>query len=141
MRLGAGTSDAILESLHTVRRVAPYLRRTFGLGRRAREGAGEIAQDAVDRGAAVARQVVDAARESAADEGLAGKTVGHFVDEALKGDLVSSVGEIGRDVLKAGDEAIRKDGLGQRDQPASPGAQAKPTSSGERPVQGPPARP
>ena len=96
------------------------------VGRRVREGAGEIAQDAVDRGATVARQVVDTARESAAGEGLAGKTVGHFVDEALKGNLASSVGEVARDVLKAGDEAIRKDGLG--------------SSSGERPAPGSPDR-
>ena len=35
MRLGTGPSGATLESLHTVRRVAPYLRRTSSLARSA----------------------------------------------------------------------------------------------------------
>jgi ElaB/YqjD/DUF883 family membrane-anchored ribosome-binding protein len=111
----------------------------FGdVGRRAREGVGEIAQEAVNRGAAVARQVVHAARESAAGEGLAGKTAGHFVDEALEGNLAGSVGEIARDVLKAGDEAIRKDGLGQGEQAESPVAEATRSPSADRPHPGSP---
>jgi len=109
------------------------------LGRHAREGVSDIAQEAVDRGGAVARQVVDAASESAADAGLAGKTAGHFVDEALKGNLAGSVGEIAKDVLKAGDEAIRKDGLRQEDQPTSSGTHATQSPSGERPLPGSPA--
>jgi len=108
------------------------------VGRRAREGAGEIAQEAVNRGAAVARQVVDAAHENTADEGLAGKSVGHFVDEALKGDLAGSVGEIARDVLKAGDEAIRKDGLHQSEQAGSPPDEATESPPADRPTPGSP---
>jgi len=103
------------------------------VGRRAREGAGEIAQEAVNRGAAVARQVVDAARDSAADEGLTGKSAGHFVDEALKGNLAGNVGEIARDVLKAGDEAIRKEGLRQGEQAGSPSDEATQSPSADRP--------
>jgi hypothetical protein len=103
------------------------------VGRRARESAWEIAQEAVNRGAAVARQVVDAARESTADEGLAGKTVGHFVDEALKGNLAGNVGEIARDVLKAGDEAIRKDGLRQGEQAESHAEEATQLPSTDMP--------
>jgi ElaB/YqjD/DUF883 family membrane-anchored ribosome-binding protein len=92
------------------------------VGRRTRESAGDLAQEAVDRGTAVARQVLDAGRESAAGEGLAGKTAGHFVDEALKGNLAGSVGQIARDVLEASDTALRKEGLrqGQHDDASTP---------------------
>jgi len=83
------------------------------VGRRARDGVSDIAREAVDRGGEVARQVVDAARETATDEGLVGKTAGYFVDEALKGNLAGSVGEVAREVLKAGEKAIREDGLRQ----------------------------
>jgi hypothetical protein len=109
------------------------------VGRRAREGAGEIAQETVDRGAAVTRQVVDAARESAAGEELAGKTAGHFVDEARKGNLARSIGEVARDVLKAGDEAIRKDGPRQGEQAESLVAEATRSPSADRPLPGAPS--
>jgi ElaB/YqjD/DUF883 family membrane-anchored ribosome-binding protein len=104
------------------------------VGRRAREGVGDIAQEAVNRGAAVARHVVDAGRQSAADEGLAGKTVGHFVDEALKGNLAGNVGEIARDVLKAGDEAVRKEAMHHGDQAESHLKEATESPPAERPL-------
>jgi ElaB/YqjD/DUF883 family membrane-anchored ribosome-binding protein len=88
------------------------------VGRQARESVSGLAQEAVDRGAAVARQVVDAGRESMARQGLADKSPGHFVDEAIKGNLVGSVGEIAQDALKAGESAIRKEGMGQEEMPA-----------------------
>jgi ElaB/YqjD/DUF883 family membrane-anchored ribosome-binding protein len=87
------------------------------VGRQAREGVSGLAQEAVDRGAAVARQVVDAGRESLAGQGLADKSPGHFVDEAIRGNLTGSVGEIARDVLQAGESAIRKEGMGQEETP------------------------
>jgi ElaB/YqjD/DUF883 family membrane-anchored ribosome-binding protein len=87
------------------------------VGRQAREEASGLAQAAVDRGATVARQVVDAGRESLAGQGLADKSPGHFVDEAIKGNLTGSVGEIARDVLQAGESAVRKEGMGQEETP------------------------
>jgi hypothetical protein len=86
------------------------------VGRRAREGAGDLAQEVVDRGATVARGVLDAARDSASNHGLSGKSAGHFVDEALKGNLVGSASGIAKDMLKAGETAVRKAGLGQEQQ-------------------------
>ena len=99
-----------------------------------REACG-IAATELDRAVARAELVV-VARESAADAGLAGKTVGHFVDEALKGNLVGSVGGIAKEVLKAGDEAIRKDGLRQEEQPPSSGTDVTQSPSGDRPLPG-----
>jgi hypothetical protein len=89
------------------------------IGRQAREGATGLAQEAVDRGATVARQVVEAGRESVAGQGLTDKSPGHFVDEAIKGNLAGSVSEIAKDVLKAGDSAIRREGMGQEETPAT----------------------
>jgi ElaB/YqjD/DUF883 family membrane-anchored ribosome-binding protein len=90
------------------------------VGRRAREGISGLSQEAVDRGAAVAKKVMEAGRESAAGQGLADKTPGHFVDEAIKGNLAGSVSEIAKDVLKAGESAVRKEGMGKDD--SAPGS-------------------
>ena len=106
------------------------------VGRHAREGVSDLAQAAVDGGATVARQVIDAGREAVSEQGLADKSVGHFVDEALKGNLVDSLRDIATVVVKAGDSAVREAGLGKEQDPAlpsatfvaSPGSPAMPTT-------------
>ena len=77
-----------------------------------RDTARGAAQEAIDRGSRVAQAVVDAGRQSAGEQGLAGGTsVGGLVDAALSGKLAGSAGEVARDALRAGDEAVRKEGL------------------------------
>ena len=77
-----------------------------------RDTARGAAQEAMDRGSRVAQAVVDAGRQSASEHGLANQTsVGGLVDAALSGKLAGSAGEVARDALRAGDEAVRKEGL------------------------------
>lgn len=103
------------------------------LARSAREGASGVAQEVLDRGTTVMREVVDAGRESAAEHGLVDKSAGHFVDEALKGNLAGSVGEVAKEVLDAGESAIRKTGIGQEDAPTRSHAPGSPSPNTEPP--------
>ena len=76
----------------------------------ARDTARGLAQDMADRGGNVAQAVLDAGRESVKAQGLAdGKTAGNFLDAALTGDLASSAKQVVQDVLRTGDEAVRKE--------------------------------
>lgn len=85
-----------------------------GMAGQAREAARNMAQEAVDRSGKVAQQALDAAGDSARAHGLTGgKTVGDLADEVRSGDLADNVKQVAQDVLKAGDEAFRKEGLGQ----------------------------
>ncbi len=83
-----------------------------GIAGQAREAVRTLASETVERGGRVAQAVTDRAREGAHGQGLAGeKTPGQLVDAALSGDLAGSVRTVASDVLRAGDEAIRKEGL------------------------------
>ena len=76
----------------------------------ARDTARGLAQDVVDRGSHVTQAVLDAGRESVKAHGLTdGKTAGNILDAALTGDLASSAKQVAQDVLRTGDEAIRKE--------------------------------
>ena len=76
----------------------------------ARDTARGLAQDMVDRGSNVTQAVLDAGRDSVKAQGLTdGKTAGNILDAALTGDLASSAKQVVQDVLRTGDEAIRKE--------------------------------
>lgn len=76
----------------------------------ARDTARGLAQDVVDRGGNVTQAVLDAGRESVKAQGLTeGKTPGNILDAALSGDLAGSAKQVAQDVLRTGDEAIRKE--------------------------------
>ena len=83
----------------------------------ARDTASGLAQEAADRGGKVAEAVIDAGRESAQSHGLAGgKSAGEITDAALSGDLAGNAKNVAQDVLRAGDEAIRGEMAGGKDQ-------------------------
>ena len=85
-----------------------------GIAGQARDTARSLAQEAVDRGGRVAQTALDAGRSSASEHGLtSGKSAGNLVDAALSGDLAGNAKQVAQDVLRAGDEAVRKEGLGQ----------------------------
>ncbi|MBV9749511.1 MAG: DUF3618 domain-containing protein [Acetobacteraceae bacterium] len=85
-----------------------------GIAGQTRETARGLAQEAVDRGGRVAQSVLEAGQRSASERGLtSGKSAGDLVDAALSGDLAGSAKQVAQDALRAGDEAVRKEGLGQ----------------------------
>ncbi len=75
----------------------------------ARARGNSLAEDVVDRGSQVAHAVMDAGHDSTQARGFTGKTAGNLVDAALSGDLASDVKQVAEDVLRTGDEAIRKE--------------------------------
>lgn len=76
----------------------------------ARDAARTLAQQAVDGGTHVKQAVLDAGRDSADAHGLAGgKSVGQLVDAALSGDLAGEAKKAASEILKASDEAVRKE--------------------------------
>lgn len=76
----------------------------------ARDTARTLAQQAVDGGTHVTQAVLDAGRGSADAHGLAGgKSVGQLVDAALSGDLAGEAKKAASEILKAGDDAVRKE--------------------------------
>lgn len=76
----------------------------------ARDTARTLAQQAVDGGTHVTQAVLDAGRDSADAHGLTGgKSVGQLVDAALSGNLAGEARKAATEVLKAGDEAVRKE--------------------------------
>ena len=85
-----------------------------GIAGQTRETARGLAQEVVDRGGRVAQTVLETGRSSASEHGLtSGKSAGSVVDAALSGDLAGNAKQVAQDVLRAGDEAVRKEGLGQ----------------------------
>ena len=81
-----------------------------GVAGQARDTVRGLAQQAVDGGTHVTQAVLDAGRESAGAHGLTGgKSVGQLVDAALSGDLAGSAKQAATEILKAGDEAMRKE--------------------------------
>jgi hypothetical protein len=80
----------------------------------ARDTARSLAQEVVDRGGHVAQAVVDKGYDSAQTHGLTGgATPGSLVDAAMSGKLAGEAKQVVADVLHTGDEAIRKETLGQ----------------------------
>lgn len=89
-----------------------------GIAGQAREAFRGAAQEAVDRGGSVAQAVLDAGRSSVQQHGLTGdRSPGALVDAALSGDLATEAKQVAKEVLQAGDEAVRKKGLGQQEGP------------------------
>lgn len=84
----------------------------------ARVAANNLAQDVADRSSHVAHAVIDAGHDSVQAQGFANKSAGNLVDAALSGDLASNVNQVAQDVLRTGDEAIRKEVPGQSENKA-----------------------
>ncbi len=83
-----------------------------GIAGQARDAVRTLASETMERGGRVVQAVTDRARDGVHGQGLdGGKTPGQLVDAALSGDLAGSVKSVASDVLRAGDEAIRKEGL------------------------------
>jgi hypothetical protein len=81
-----------------------------GIAKQARDTATGLANQGIEGGKHVSQAVADKARESAQERGLAGgKTPGQLVDAALSGELAANASEIVKDVLRTGDEAMRKE--------------------------------
>lgn len=87
----------------------------------ARDTAKSLAQDAVDKSGNIAQLVLDKGGESADAHGLTGsKGPGELIDAAMSGDLAKDVKQVAGDVIHSGDEAVRKQALGQgKEAPAS----------------------
>lgn len=104
-----------------------------GIARQVRDTATSLAQQGLEGGKHVAQAVADKARESAQEHGLAGgKTPGQLVDAALSGGLAGSASEVARDVLRTGEEAVRKEVAQTGSQPAG-GQPAGGQSAGQKP--------
>ncbi len=90
-----------------------------GVATQARETARMLAQQAADTGGHVAQAVIDKGRDSAQAHGLTeGKSSGDLLDAAMSGSLAKDAKQVAEEVLHAGDDAIRKEALGEG-QPAS----------------------
>ena len=79
-----------------------------GIAGQARDAATSLAREGIERGKQVAQAVVDKGRDSVQAQGLGSKSPGELVDAALSGDLAGSAKAVMQDVLKTGDEAVRK---------------------------------
>ena len=91
-----------------------------GMAGQVRETARNLSQDVVNRGGQVAQKVLDAGKDSAHAHGLtADKSLSDIVEDLKSGDLVESMKNIAADVLRSGDEAVRKDGLNAEPLPGS----------------------
>ena len=85
-----------------------------GIAGQARDAVRTLAAEGVERGSRVVQAVTDTARVAVQDQKLAGgRSPGELVDAALSGDLAGGVRQVAASVLKAGDDAVRKEGLGQ----------------------------
>ncbi len=83
-----------------------------GIAGQARDAVRNLANEGMERGGRVVQAVADTAKSGVHDQGLAGeKTPGQLVDAALSGELAGSVRTLAGDVLRSGDDAIRKEGL------------------------------
>ncbi len=81
-----------------------------GVAGQARDTVRGLAQQAVDGGTHVTQAVLDAGKESAGAHGLTGgRSVGQLVDAALSGDLAGEAKQAVTEILKAGDDAVRKE--------------------------------
>ena len=83
-----------------------------GIAGQARDAVRNLANEGMERGGRVMQAVTDSAKSGVHGQGLAGeKSAGQLVDAALSGDLAGNVKQLAGDVLRAGDEAVRKEGL------------------------------
>ena len=79
-----------------------------GVAGQVRDTARSLANEGLQRGSQVAHAVVDQGHDSVAGHELAGKSVGDFVDAALSGNLAENAVQVAQDVMRAGDQAVRK---------------------------------
>jgi hypothetical protein len=99
-----------------------------GIARQARDTAANLASQGLEGGKHVAQAMSDKALESAQGHGLAGgKTPGQLVDAALGGELAGNASEVVKDVLRTGEEAVRKEASQMGSAPGTPPPHA-PTS-------------
>ena len=83
-----------------------------GIAGQARDAVRTVASETMERGGRVVQAVTDSAKSGVQSKGLTGeKSPGQLLDAALSGDLAGSMKTVASDVLSAGDEAIRKEGL------------------------------
>ena len=83
-----------------------------GIAGQARDTVRNLANEGMERGGRVVQAVTDSVKSGVHGQGLAGeKSAGRLVDAALSGDLAGNVKQLAGDVLRAGDEAVRKEGL------------------------------
>lgn len=86
-----------------------------GVAAQARTTAHGLADTAMDSGGNVAQAMLAAGKNSAQQHGLTeGKSAGGIVDAALGGDLAANAKTIAQDVMKAGENAVHEERLGQR---------------------------
>ena len=84
------------------------------LAGQARDTAKSLAQDAVDRSGTIAQAVLDKGGDSAEAHGLTGsKGPGELLDAAMSGNLAKDVKQVAEDFIHSGNEAVRKEALGQ----------------------------
>ncbi|WP_428394482.1 DUF3618 domain-containing protein [Lichenicoccus sp.] len=81
-----------------------------GIAGQARDMARDFGQQAADGGGHVAQAVLDKGQASAQAHGLTrGRSPGELVDAAMSGSLAEDARQVASDVLRSGDEAIRKE--------------------------------
>ena len=80
-----------------------------GIAAQARDTATSFANQAIESGKHVAQSVLESGRSSIQTQELGSKSPGELVDAALSGDLARSAGTAIQEVLKTGDEAVRKE--------------------------------
>ena len=84
-----------------------------GIAGQARDAARNLANEGMEKGSRIVQAVTESAKSGVHGQGLAGeKSPGQLVDAALGGDLAGSLKKVASDVLRAGEEAVRKEGLG-----------------------------
>ncbi len=83
-----------------------------GIAGQARDTVRDLASQGMERGQRVVQAVTESAKSSVQEVG-GGKSAGELIDAALKGDLAANAREAAAKVIQAGDEAMRKEGLGQ----------------------------
>ena len=71
-----------------------------------------LAQQAADAGGHVAQTMIDKGRDSAQTHGLtSSQSPGELLDAAMSGDLAGDAKQVASEVLRAGDDAVRKNAL------------------------------
>lgn len=81
-----------------------------GVAGQTRDAVTSLAQQGLESGKTVTQSVMEKGRASADAHGMmSGKTAGQFVDAALSGQLAGDAKAVIQDVLKTGDEAVRKE--------------------------------
>ena len=101
-----------------------------GIAKQARDTATKLANQGLEGGRHVTQAVADKARESAQGHNLAGgKTTGQLIGSALSGELAGSASEVMKDVLRTGEEAVRKEVSQAGGQPAGGPPSTQPSAT------------